>query len=915
MNNNTILSRITENTCTGCGGCRNACPKNAISMGLTSEGFVYPFVDDTICVRCGKCITFCPVIQQDLRNNIFAPAPFAVRCGNEIRQRSSSGGVFSLLANYVLDKRGCVFGVQFDKDMHVVFAMAETKDALNTMRGSKYIQCDVGWVYRDVKTELEKNRYVLFTGCPCQVAALYRYLGKDYERLYTADIICHGVPSQNIFNRYLAEVANGRTVTNVQFRDKQYGWLCTKIRIEFDNGEVYENDWADDAYEIGFHKNIFLRKSCAECRFCGFPRQGDITMGDFWQIERFDRNQNDRKGTSLVFFNNDKGRKLFDHAKDRNTRIKEIETSIDQIPNRLFTHCSSNEGRERFFDLIKNHNVIEAIHMVDKKKYDVGIVGIYTCPNFGGAITYYALYKVVKNLGYSVLMIERPWSANHKPENLNCYSTKPYKGYELAPIYADKEAMRELNSNCDKFLVGSDQLFNDFLYRNFDQWCTLDWVEDRKIKLAYAASFGHDHIWSSEETRAKMAYFMRKFDRFSVRESGGIRLANDEFGVKATWVLDPVFLCERKDYEELANNNETENKKLPYLSAYILDPNLNKQKIIKKIASMLKLEIELYSEMNAEAPEIKEALSLGWDIPISMGTVEKRLKSIMNCDFLIADSFHGVCFALIFNKNFIAISNERRGRERLESILGLVGLSDRLHNSDEELTSDMINPIDYRKTNEILEVERRRCLDWLSDALALKYKKASTDYDIYKSYIGILEHKIDELIRNNQKLTHKVEILYRDYDRRYAEINDIEEYLNRISADKKDLIVLVAVKDTPGYFVTDRIRCLWKNIGFKSNLQDKHWFGYVGIYDGRHSTEVLKEDGVANLNMDVGGWAINLSSRSYVSGNEANILVNGTEYAVNKRGLNIVLLSRARKKVIDSACFDTHTKEVVCSRF
>ena len=153
--------------------------------------------------------------------------------------------------------------------------------------------------------------------------------------------------------------------------------------------------------------------------------------------------------------------------------------------------------------------------------------------------------------------------------------------------------MRELNNFCTSFVVGSDQLFNDNLYNDLDQWITLDWVSDNKKKIAYAASYGHDYIWSSESTRAKMSFFMKKFDAFSVREKSGVELSKKEFGIEAEWVLDPVFLCDTKHYLELASKSTIE-RETPYIGAYILDPNKEKEEIIRYVMDKLSLPSEIF---------------------------------------------------------------------------------------------------------------------------------------------------------------------------------------------------------------------------------------------------------------------------------------------------------------------------------
>lgn len=904
---NDVLNRITDDTCTGCGACKNICPVEAIYMGQNSEGFLFPKIKREICVNCGLCAQICPVINFETGANEISPVPNAVRCDDEIRRKSSSGGVFSLLANYILSKQGFVCGAEYDNDMQLHHVIADEGYGIDKMRGSKYIQSNTEMVYREVKSKLEENQYVLFTGCPCQVAALYRFLGVNYEKLYTVDLLCHGVPSQHIFNRYISEIANGRKVKGVRFRDKRYGWISTKIVVEFENGDVYEGDWREDSYEKGFQHNIFLRKSCENCQYSEFPRRGDITIGDFWQVEKFDKSQNDGKGTSLLFFNNEKGRNLFQCARDNKTVMKEVEIAIDNIPNRFKAYYPKHPARERFFELISTRSVRESIASVMQKKFDVGLVGIYTVENFGGAITYFALYKAITKLGYSCLMIERPMNAPHKPSDMSVYEFPPYKSYERAPIYPNKESMHELNGNCDKFIVGSDQMFNDYLYNNFGRWCTLDWVKDSKIKLAYAASFGHDYIWSPEDTRTQMAYFMQKFDRFSVREKSGVKIAKENFGVDATWVLDPVFLCDADEYIKLAECVNPDIKE-PYVGAYILDPTKEKQDLLISLGARFQVDVNVYSEMKYKN------LDNGWDLPVKTGKVEHYLNSIIHSDFFVADSFHGICFAIIFNKNFIAFNNGRRGKSRLESILTLLGLENRLLDNPSDFSNELLQPIDYEKVNYKLNVERQRCLGWLKEALSLSDKKPASSYDILNQYIRNLEHKVLVLSEENRQISSRWAASFNNYDWEYAQIEGIEQYFDKLEDNKQNLVIAIAIKDTPGYAFNKILAEKMMKLGFDTDLCNKHWYAYAGILYKSKKEESLDEGGQAYLTKVIGRKMIEVVSQSYHNGNLASIKVNRKEYAVNQRGLNIVVLSRNRLQVLDSVCFDTHAPRFLCYR-
>ena len=222
------ISFIPHTSCTGCGACENICPVSCIQMKPDYEKFLYPVIDEQACIHCGKCEEVCPVKNKVQRDDGIKPEAYALVIGDEdIRRESSSGGAFTVLADYVLDKGGVVFGVGLSEDCRVVTHMAiDNKDELFRLRGSKYVQSSIGRSYQEIKNLLECHRPVLFSGTPCQVEGLKKYLGKEYEELLTADLICHGVPSQYVWNKYLdyREKVSGATVRRTYFRHKKYGW-------------------------------------------------------------------------------------------------------------------------------------------------------------------------------------------------------------------------------------------------------------------------------------------------------------------------------------------------------------------------------------------------------------------------------------------------------------------------------------------------------------------------------------------------------------------------------------------------------------------------------------------------------------------------------------------------------------------
>lgn len=267
----------------------------------------------------------------------------------EIRKNSSSGGVFYLLAREVINSGGVVFGVKFDENSEAVHGYAETLEDTRAFMTSKYVQSYVGTAYKDAEKFLKEGRYVLFTGTPCQVAALKKYLGADYERLITLDFICHGVPSRRVWREYIGELSRGKEIASVNFRDKTEGWRVFSLRVDFKDGSTYRKNLETDIYTKGFLKNLYLRPSCYDCKFRGVDRVSDITIADFWGVQNEMPKLFDDKGTSLAIVRNDEVLALFE--KNMETLVtEEISEDVVRRTNHALEHsCKPHKAREEFF--------------------------------------------------------------------------------------------------------------------------------------------------------------------------------------------------------------------------------------------------------------------------------------------------------------------------------------------------------------------------------------------------------------------------------------------------------------------------------------------------------------------------------------------------------------------------------------
>lgn len=323
-----------KNKCCGCHACATVCSKHCITMQADEEGFLYPVVDKDACTDCGLCEKVCPVINQ---NEPCKPLKvYAAKNKNEeIRRQSSSGGIFTLLAEKVVASGGVVFGARFDEEWNVVHSWADTVEGIVAFRGSKYVQSTIGDSYREAKDFLKQGRKVLFSGTPCQIAGLKKYLRKEYDNLLTVDVVCHGVPSPLVWRTYLDEtrkklstkrgvgkntessfIGELPVITGISFRDKTNGWKKYGFRLCYTN-EINEEKFLlqpskDNIFMKGFIANLYLRPSCYACAARSGKSASDISIADFWGVQNFYPEFDDDMGVGLIFVNSEKGKSAYD---------------------------------------------------------------------------------------------------------------------------------------------------------------------------------------------------------------------------------------------------------------------------------------------------------------------------------------------------------------------------------------------------------------------------------------------------------------------------------------------------------------------------------------------------------------------------------------------------------------------------
>ena len=375
-----MISLDDKKNCCGCGACVQTCPKKCIVMKEDEEGFLYPQIDLASCINCELCEKVCPIIQVKTNKTIGTnndPNVYVAYCKDEcVRMDSSSGGLFSAIANPILDAEGVVFGAALDDENTVQHVAICEKLDLEKLRGSKYVQSNTLQTFSEVKKYLTAGKVVLYTGTACQIAGLKSFLRKDYENLYTIDVLCHGVPSPKLWNRYLDEQkkSHGADVRRTFFRHKKYGWKTYAVSLEFTNDTAYVSIFNKDAYMQMFLQNICLRPSCHSCQFKNIHRPSDITLGDCWGIEKYMPDMDDNKGTSVVLVHTKKGQELLDSISDklviRNAELDQALPPTSDSRKSVVPH----KNRKQFFDRLNQGASINELLRLSKSPFAVRVI-------------------------------------------------------------------------------------------------------------------------------------------------------------------------------------------------------------------------------------------------------------------------------------------------------------------------------------------------------------------------------------------------------------------------------------------------------------------------------------------------------------------------------------------------------------
>ena len=360
--------QITDKAkCSGCTACVNVCPENAILMKPDQEGFLYPEVQEALCISCAKCQRICPV--QSHKEPVSNPVCYIVRNRDEeVLRDSTSGGAFTAFAAAIIKKNGCVYGAGYDEKMRVICKQARTMEQLAEMRGSKFVQSELGDTFCRIKEELHVGETVLFTGTPCQVEGLLAYLGEKPDNLICIDFVCRGVPSPKLWENYVRtmEAKYDSKITAAKFKNKTYGYHATTMKVDFENGKTYYGSGRVDPMMKAFVTELASRPSCAACAFKTLNRNSDITMFDCYGFSKITNLPDDNRGYPSLLVHSETGRVMMSAV--RNQFIV-YEADAEEVVgvNGIMVRRSArpNSKRDQFYQLADIQTIDLAMAQID----------------------------------------------------------------------------------------------------------------------------------------------------------------------------------------------------------------------------------------------------------------------------------------------------------------------------------------------------------------------------------------------------------------------------------------------------------------------------------------------------------------------------------------------------------------------
>lgn len=759
-----MINITDKQSCCGCGACASICGQHAIKLISDNEGFLYPTVDEAKCIDCGLCDKVCPFgeaydYEPDYTPKFYATYDIFNRGG------SSSGGIFYTLSEYSIKERnGWVFGAAFDEKLKLRHVGVNTMNDITPLRGSKYVQSDLEGVFVQVRSLLKEGVFVFFVGTPCQIAGLRSFLRREYENLLLADVVCHGVPSQMMFDihRQYLENKYKSKIIKYQFRDNE-GWCGCEI-IDFANhSQVKNRSYALSPFLYSFMEGYTCRESCFNCPFSKIPRQGDLTLGDYWGVKNVFPQIDSSKGVSLVTVNTKKGEVIWEKVRkqlicyqsnlenatkenqnlNEQTKRPSLRSGIyDKIKRDGYDNIIKKEFRHPKFKRIRLENTMRNIlpdsilrriknyrmNKTGRKQITASLITIHTGFNFGSVLQTIATTRFLSELGVKTTVVNYI-QPNYTYKNYFKGLFKSAKSFLFTvfgipymvlnniiygrylkkycvlskPIYK-KDSFDQCCPRSDFYVTGSDQVWNTS-YNGVDMRYFFSGIEGAKI--AFSSSIGKDTL--DPETRQMLTEGLKDYKAISVREQSAVDILST-LGISSELVLDPTFILNKNEWARYGTKIQPKDEFiLMYLPYNIKDKELI-YSTARKIATKENLKIFTFAwgvRSDKYADRTFHFCSPG-----------DFLSLMLQAKYIITNSFHGTAFSINLNKQFWVYMPSAFST-RIESVLARFSLEDRLLNSiiDDKQISKTIN---FETVNDILDKERKRACEFMLKAMVPK---------------------------------------------------------------------------------------------------------------------------------------------------------------------------------------------------
>ncbi len=734
------MKKITEK-CTSCGACLKRCPKGAISFQKIGAQEV-AVIDEDKCINCGRCFKLCPSNNYKEDNKVDIKV---ARLNNEINiKKSASGGIFGELARFFLSNNGIIYGAVYTSDFKgVKHIRCEDEETLDKILKSKYVRSDLKNTYVEAEKDLKDHKLVLFSGTPCQIAGLKRYLQKDYNNLFTTDIVCHGTPSPIIWKKYadLLEEVEESEITSVDFRHFEENDTSKNFKVTFKNGNIFKESLYDTSYGRAFLIGLINGEGCGDCKFNNFRNYSDLTLGDAWGYI----NKEYPHKNSIIFINTKKGKQMYSWIEDKLIEFDDFDLSAIlkecyPIVHPTLNHDNYNKVNPRVENIDKElWHWLEPESGLQKDSKGVGILNFhYENYNYGANLVAYSLSKVIKKIGYY------PYIINFDPYEI----TDPIKRYQtlglynfrkkhlnMTPRFKNRDELNILNNYLDMYVVGSDQVWRQAITATDIYTYFLDFAKD-KNKISYAASFGKDYFEGTDIEKIHCARLLSSFYNISVRENDGLDILKNDFNTTGEVTIDPTLLLTAEDYEEIIDEEYDNKVDVAVYFVMDFDNKITNDKNFKRLFPHKKI-VNIKGEYE-EKPYGKV---------FKYNSMSKWLDGFRKAKYVVTDSYHGLIFSIIFKKKVICIGKNSASLSRFKTLI------DNLSGSIEDVMYSTLSEVkntkktlDYDEIDKNLKVLREKSIKFLEDNLGKD--KIKEENKFYKD--------VDEIVSKYNNMEHKL---------------------------------------------------------------------------------------------------------------------------------------------------------------